>query len=229
MTLTRRFIDAAAALRRRALRASRSGWGMGWDSPNPPYAPGEPPPGRRRAVKGGASRRASERPSRGRPLTARRRAGPLRATHKAAMAFGTLDSFAFLRQATAGPSQAMPESPNQNNHISPAGWRRFYLALLIGPSKSTISHAFLRHRTPPLCLYFGQTPSVSRFGAHSHGGVHALLRVRHKAVACSRSGHQQGGPSTHSALVPKDGSRQDGGLSPVSRPRQGTRPARAGT
>ena len=47
---------------------------------------------------------------------------------------------------------------------------------------------------------------------------HALVQVINRAVQALTA-----------LSFPKDGSRQDGGLIPVSRPRQGTRPARAGT
>ena len=66
-----------------------------------------------------------------------------------------------------------------------AGIRRqcFYLAFLIGRSKSIHTYAFLRlfavHSFPTPCINNAQTSHNRDRDLHSPGGVHAFLRVQH--------------------------------------------------
>jgi hypothetical protein len=89
-----------------------------------------------------------------------------------------------------------------------------YLAFLIGRTKSTLHYAFLRFLQTSSAPYLAASIASSvrhQHGRdlHSPGGVHAFLRVRHRAVACSSSGSSTGLSKQSGALVTMDGSRQE--------------------
>jgi len=83
-----------------------------------------------------------------------------------------------------------------------------------GRSKSTLNYAILRifaHAQIPFSLHWQRAESARQRARclHSPGGVHAFLRVRHRAVACSSSGSSTGLSKQSGALITKDGSRQE--------------------